>query len=788
MSEPLEEVTPDRASFIEELLGPTVLRSIMGAGFGSWASHWQVAAVVSAFAALLILPYVGAVGLWDPWETHYGEVARMMLVRNDFVRPFWESSWFFSKPPLTMWMDIPGMWLAATNGGAGEVSRGTEWAMRLPFAVMSIATLALFAVALSRTVSRRVGLASAFALATMPLYFLLSRQVVTDTPFICTLIAAMSCALIGLFAEDSRDRAGWWYAFWILLGLGTLAKELLAVALPAGVLMLYAVFCVIRWDAEGIASHERWLFSRAFREEVRAGQKPMPPLFELMFRMRLGTGLLLFLLVAGPWLLAMLVLDPGVDDEHQRFWYRYFVHDQFARLTQGVHTTTPFSNFIYFIEQGGYAVFPWVAVLPGAFVQASRIRLRSLTPESRVGVVAILWALLSFLLLGSSATKFHHYVFPILPPLAILMGLFVDKLWREGVARHAVALMSGFVLFVLVAKDLTTEPVLRDMELPAPLGEKLHGGMKVFTDLFVYNYDRAYPLRLLNEPVMGVAGGRPLTSGDLLTLVFIAVGVFLFFDSFGKLSSLSSRVLGLTLTGLGFAVMISSASKGAAAPTVLVCVVLAVGAGLALFLARRGRSGAGQGLMETAVGLAVFAALAGLAAAVTMLPARALSADPLWTAIGQGMNLRSTLSFAFFLGGLLLVVAAVRQSRLMLFASWTGLTAAFVLWFSWGHWVDLSHHWTQRDLFWRYYAQRKPGEPIAAYLMNWRGETFYSRNTVKQIRDDTKMKEYISLPGRKWSLVEQGPRTQLLKQLAGEHPFNIYEPSLNAKFVLVSID
>ncbi|HET6982299.1 MAG TPA: hypothetical protein VFI53_09165, partial [Myxococcaceae bacterium] len=25
--------------------------------------------------ALVFIPYVGAVGLWDPWESHYGEVA-----------------------------------------------------------------------------------------------------------------------------------------------------------------------------------------------------------------------------------------------------------------------------------------------------------------------------------------------------------------------------------------------------------------------------------------------------------------------------------------------------------------------------------------------------------------------------------------------------------------------------------------------------------------------------------------------------------------------------------------
>ena len=63
------------------------------------------------------------------------------------------------------------------------------------------------------------------------------------------------------------------------------------------------------------------------------------------------------------------------------------------------------------------------------------------------------------------------------------------------------------------------------------------------------------------------------------------------------------------------------------------------------------------------------------------------------------------------------------------------LALGFALWFSWSHWVDLSHHWTQRDLFWRYYDRRKPGEPIVAYMMDWQGETFYSRNTVKQIKD-----------------------------------------------------
>jgi hypothetical protein len=100
----------------------------------------------------------------------------------------------------------------------------------------------------------------------------------------------------------------------------------------------------------------------------------------------------------------------------------------------------------------------------------------------------------------------------------------------------------------------------------------------------------------------------------------------------------------------------------------------------------------------------------------------------------------------------------------------TGLATAlvFALWFNWGHWVDLSHHWTQRDQFWRYYTNRRPGEPMASFLMNWRGETFYSRNQVKQIKDNANvgMFKYAAQPGREWALVEHA-RLGILKGAVG---------------------
>ena len=87
------------------------------------------------------------------------------------------------------------------------------------------------------------------------------------------------------------------------------------------------------------------------------------------------------------------------------------------------------------------------------------------------------------------------------------------------------------------------------------------------------------------------------------------------------------------------------------------------------------------------------------------------------------------------------------QDRKIVVASLAGLAAVFAIYLGWFHFRALSPHWTQRDLFWEYYQQSTPDEPIGAYLMNWRGETFYSRNQVRQLKDQTKLQEFVAGPG-----------------------------------------
>ncbi|WP_223638041.1 glycosyltransferase family 39 protein [Corallococcus sp. EGB] len=756
-------------TFTEAILGKETLSA-------TWMKRWlrlpfstRVVVASAGFAALLFLPYLGAVGLWDCWETHYGEVARMMIERRDYVYPFWEGAHFFSKPPLTMWMQALGMQVVGTVRGSGAVALYTEWGMRIPFALLSITAVALLSLAVSRVVSHRAGLATGFILATMPLYFLLTRQTVTDTPFVTTFSCAMACALIGQLDETTKHRAAWWYGFYFFAGLATLAKGLLGVGLPAVILVLYAALAVIPWDGASVEQHLRWLSDKDFRKDVREGRMPMPVLWGQMYRMHLGTGILVFLAVAVPWYLT-LSLFKEVDDEGKLFWYRFFIHDHLNRLTAGVYTTTPGGTFIYFIEQGGFAIFPWVALLPGAFAVVSRLRLRSASKADHLALIAVLWVAFAFWLLSSSATKFHHYVFPVLPGLAILLALFADRLWEEGISAHAVSLIFGFVLFVLVGKDLAENP-------------------KNFTDLFVFNYDRPYPQDLVTKPIAFFAA-RPLWAGDLVTLVLLAFGVYLAFDVFAprakEKASPGARAVALLLLLSGVATLGAVASRAQVSAEVLLGLAfLAVAGFLGWQSSRPGTEG--RSSLRTVAGLI---AVVGVALAVRGFR-QPVAEDSLLKALSEPVNIKRTLGFTFAVAGALAVVAALRRTRVMLFGTFWALAAGVALWFNWSHWVDLAHHWTQRDLFWRYYEQRKADEPIVAYMMNWRGETFYSQNTVEQFRArdaSTRMRNLAARPGRVWVLVEHN-RLNLVRDAVGpDHVVTPVDRDINNKFVLVTVD
>jgi hypothetical protein len=248
-------------------------------------------------------------------------------------------------------------------------------------------------------------------------------------------------------------------------------------------------------------------------------------------------------------------------------------------------------------------------------------------------------------------------------------------------------------------------------------------------------------------------------------------------------ASVGSRAVTLLCLGAGAAFLLPMAMRGAVGASWPLGVAFLLVGGWVVWQATKAPA-------DSRTGLWVMASL--LMAAGGGLLARGLqgspSTDPMLKSLTEPINVKMALGFFFTVAGGLAMVGALQRSRVMTFTTFWALAAGFALWFNWGHWVDLSHHWTQRDLFWRYYAQRKPSEPITAFLMNWRGETFYSRNTVKQIREVNKLPAFVNQPGREWALVEHA-RLGLLRQTVGtDKTVTVIDRDINNKFVLVTVD
>jgi len=89
--------------------------------------------LIAGLAALLFLPFLGNVHLFDWDEINFAECAREMLLTGDWFRPQVNFEPFWEKPPLFLWMQASAMSLFGVN----------EFSARLPNALCGIATLLL---------------------------------------------------------------------------------------------------------------------------------------------------------------------------------------------------------------------------------------------------------------------------------------------------------------------------------------------------------------------------------------------------------------------------------------------------------------------------------------------------------------------------------------------------------------------------------------------------------------------------------------------------------------------
>lgn len=175
-------------------------------GFVAWLKRHAWSVTLFVLACIVLFPTLGQAGLWDPWETHYGLVALRMVEQDDWISTLdmgW-NEWFFSKPILLFWLMGFGLVGLGQDAAADGNPPLIEWSFRLPIALLALATVMTLYLLASRRWGKRAGFFAGLALLTMPQFFLIARQAMTDMPFVAPL--AIGLCFLGLALGEREDR------------------------------------------------------------------------------------------------------------------------------------------------------------------------------------------------------------------------------------------------------------------------------------------------------------------------------------------------------------------------------------------------------------------------------------------------------------------------------------------------------------------------------------------------------------------------------------------------------
>jgi 4-amino-4-deoxy-L-arabinose transferase-like glycosyltransferase len=336
---------------------------------------WLLAFLI-AWAASLFFPGLGARDFWAPVEPRYAEIARVMFLKNEWIIPTVNGNLYTDKPVLYFWMVLLFSKLA------GGVS---EWTLRLPSAISATGlVLATYTVG-KDFYSPKVGLIAAVLLATTSRILWEARWAHTDLLFTLFFTLSLHTLMKAIFHPGGSWR---FLAAYALMALATLAKGLIGVVLPGLIALAF------------VAARREW------RD---------------LLKWRLPAGVLVFLLVAGPWLL---LVGLGTDGQ----WPRDFlwVH-HFRRYTEGAGHREPFHYYLWNLPLD---LLPWTFFLPTAIASWWR---RKESLKEPVNLFFFLWFAVIFLFFTLSDTKRGLYLLPAFPPVA----LFLARSLMERIAREA---------------------------------------------------------------------------------------------------------------------------------------------------------------------------------------------------------------------------------------------------------------------------------------------------------------------------------------------------------------
>lgn len=353
-------------------------RDLISAHSSFWRRTLLVLAVLLGASFVLLGWKLGAYGLIDVDEGRYAEVPREMFLSGDWLTPRLNFINFFDKPPLLYW----GITLSYAIFGV------TEFAARLVPALSALLGVGVAYGMGRRMFGARAGFLSGLILLTCLMWTVMARVVLTDMVVSSLVFCALGLWWLAISDADARRRTGFLALFWLSLGLGMLAKGPVAPVLCGGTIFVYSLVCK-RWrDLRDMG----WIW-----------------------------GVPLFIAVAAPWYFAIALRHPEFNNA---FWFE----QNFARFTGAIKKVDHSEGPLFLLQYLPLVIFPWsVFALPALFFGWKRLW-PAKSENQRAAVFLLCAFAFVMLFFSASESKLITYILPVVPPLAILMAAYFNRL------------------------------------------------------------------------------------------------------------------------------------------------------------------------------------------------------------------------------------------------------------------------------------------------------------------------------------------------------------------------
>ena len=291
------------------------------------------------------------------------------------------------------WYDKPPMyyWLVAASY---KLFGMNEFAARFPSAILAVACTLLVYQSGGRLFNERAGIAGALVLATSIEFFYLGKAAVTDI----TLLFFLSASLLAFIEKK-------YYIAYLFAGLATLTKGPIGLLFPGGIIFFY------------LLATRNWA---------------------LLKSMKIFSGLLIYVAIAAPWYILM-----------------YNIHGSiFVDTFLGFHNITRFTSpehpegvlWYYYIPVLILGFFPWTGIM----IQSIWASLAKSTYDSSTLLFLNIWSLFIFAFFTISQTKLVSYILPMYPPLAMIVGWYIDRLWTSHGKIHFTSWSIGLSIVTIL--------------------------------------------------------------------------------------------------------------------------------------------------------------------------------------------------------------------------------------------------------------------------------------------------------------------------------------------------